>query len=184
MISHPRQTPLHSQMHKKLMQWQGSVHRWQNYDWSGCRRHHAWRGGHLLLPRWYAVLWWRLWQCHCCQSLCRLGTVRETLACPNHPTPLPRIHGKVYEACVHSAMLHGSEMWAPNNHELQLLLHNDLLDLWHQRQRWNTLSFTNTEIRYWGYYAGTSLSATQILWPCTAGHFLYQMYYKLSYSQH
>ena len=23
--------------------------------------------GHFLLPWWYAVLWWGLWQCHCCQ---------------------------------------------------------------------------------------------------------------------
>ena len=27
-------------------------------------------------------------QCHCCQMLCGLGKVQETLACPNHKTPL------------------------------------------------------------------------------------------------
>ena len=30
----------------------------------------------------------------------------------------PKIRGKVYEACVRSAMLHGSETWGPNNREL------------------------------------------------------------------
>ena len=42
-------------------------HQWQNSDLSACRQHHAWCGGHFLLPRWHAVLQWRLWQWHCCQ---------------------------------------------------------------------------------------------------------------------
>ena len=37
----------------------------------------------------------------------------------------PRIRGKVYEACVHSAMLHGSETWGPKKTELQRLRRND-----------------------------------------------------------
>ena len=37
----------------------------------------------------------------------------------------PKIHGKVYEACVCSAMLHGSETWGPNSPELQRLHRND-----------------------------------------------------------
>ena len=37
----------------------------------------------------------------------------------------PRIHGKVYEARVRSAMLHGSETWGPREPELPRLRHND-----------------------------------------------------------
>ena len=37
----------------------------------------------------------------------------------------PKIRGKVYEACVRSAMLHGSETWGPKNTELQRLRRND-----------------------------------------------------------
>ena len=36
----------------------------------------------------------------------------------------PRICGKVYEACVHSAMLHGSKMWVQNNPKLRWLCRN------------------------------------------------------------
>ena len=49
----------------------------------------------------------------------------------------PRICGKVYESCV-----------CPNNQERQRHLRKDChdpLDLWHQRQRRNTLRFTTTE---------------------------------------
>ena len=42
----------------------------------------------------------------------------------------------------------------------------DSLDLWHQRQRWNTLSFTTTETWHRGHYIGPSLSMTQMVWPC------------------
>ena len=38
-----------------------------------CQGYHAWCGGHFLLPRWYAVLRWGLWQRHCCQILCGLA---------------------------------------------------------------------------------------------------------------
>ena len=37
----------------------------------------------------------------------------------------PRIRGKVYGACVHSAMLHGSETWGLNNLELQQFRRDD-----------------------------------------------------------
>ena len=46
----------------------------------------------------------------------------------------PRIRSKVYEACVHSAMLYGSEMWGPNSSALPQWPCHDPLDLWHQRQ--------------------------------------------------
>ena len=61
---------------------------WQNCDWSGCKRHHAWCGGHFGLPGWHIVLRWGRWQCHCHQMLCGLGKAQETLACPYHQTPL------------------------------------------------------------------------------------------------
>ena len=45
--------------------------------------------------------------------------------------------GKVFNACVRSAMLHGSETWAPSAPDLQRLRRNDRamvrpLDLWCQ----------------------------------------------------
>ena len=76
------------------------------------------------------------------------------------------IDGNVYEACW--AMLHSSETWGSNNPAVamsQWLCH-DLLDLWHQRQRWNTLCFTTTETWHWGYLISPSLSVTQMVRPC------------------
>ena len=40
------------------------------------------------LSGWHAVLWWGLWQCHCCRILCGLGKVQETTACPHLQAPL------------------------------------------------------------------------------------------------
>ena len=37
----------------------------------------------------------------------------------------PKVRGKVYSACVRSAMLHGSETWGPNAADLQRLRRND-----------------------------------------------------------
>ena len=85
--------------------------------------------------------------------LCALGKLLPVLTTRHLSL---RIGGKVYEACVHLAMLHGSEMWGPNNSELQQLCH-DLLDLWHQRQRWNSHSFTTAETWHWRYYVSPSL---------------------------
>ena len=64
------------------------AHRPQTNDSSGCRRHQAWCGGHFLLSWWHAVLLWGLWPCHCCQMLCGLGKVPETIACPHLQAPL------------------------------------------------------------------------------------------------
>ena len=75
----------------------------------------------------------------------------------------PRIRGKVYKACICSAMLHGSETWGPNKPEPQLLRQNDramihwICDI---KDRRNTLSFTTIQTWYRGYYIGPSLSAT------------------------
>ena len=84
---------------------------------SGCRRHQAWCGGHFLLSGWHAVLWWGVWQCHCCQMLHGLEKFRKLLPVLTskqcwHLSPNAR--GKAFMACVCSAMLHGSETWGPN----------------------------------------------------------------------
>ena len=54
-----------------------------------------------------------------------LGKVQETT--PNtdflHVSPLTR--GKVLRACIRSALLHGSETWAPTAPDLQRLRRND-----------------------------------------------------------
>ena len=91
-----------------------------------------------------------MWQCHCCQMLCGLGKVHETLACPNHQIPLTQDKCQGVRACVCSAMLHHSKTWGAKEPEtatapLQCPCH-DPLDLWHQIQGLNTLSFTTTEI--------------------------------------
>ena len=74
-----------------------------------------------MLPRWYAVLRWGLWQSHCCKMLCGQGKVKKTLACPNHQTPLTRIHRNVYEAYVGSPMAHGNEKCGPKEPESRQL---------------------------------------------------------------
>ena len=115
---------------------------------NGCWQHHAWCGGHFLLPRSYAVLWWGLWQCRCCRCYVAWRKLRKLLPNLNTWHLLPRICCKVYKACFHSAMLHGSETGDQitlNCSALQQWLCLDLLDLWHWRQRWNALSFTTTE---------------------------------------
>ena len=46
--------------------------------------------------------------------------------CQSSPQiPLYTIRGRVFSACVGSAMLHGGEAWAPNVFDLQLLQRND-----------------------------------------------------------
>ena len=76
----------------------------------------------------------------------------------------------------------GHGHWFPWMHIvcMKVLLHAwnvaDPLDLWHQRQRWNTLSFTTTKTWHHGYHIGSSLWTTQMVWPCTTGHVLYQIF--------
>ena len=45
------------------------------------------------------------------------GKFRELLPVLPNRNLSPRIRGKVYEACIRSAMLHGSEMWGPKEPE-------------------------------------------------------------------
>ena len=84
-----------------------------------------------------------------------LGNVLETLACPNHQTPLREVVKLGAQAtliCSGSAA-----MTTP-----------DPLDLWHQRPRRSTLSFTTT----YTYYGSHLQSAAQMVWTCTACHIL------------
>ena len=99
------------------------AHQWQNCDWIECWWHYVWCGGHFLLPRWYdAVLWWGLWQCNCCQILC--GLFRKFLPGLTTRHLSPRIRGIVHEACVRSAMFHGSEPWGPNRNTKRFIYEN------------------------------------------------------------
>ena len=82
--------------------------RWPNCDWIECRWHHAWCGCHFLLPLWYAPVGG-------CDSViaarCYVAweNFRKLLPVLTSKHLSPRIHGKVYKACVHSDVLHGSE---------------------------------------------------------------------------
>ena len=59
-----------------------------------------------------------------------------------------------------------------------------IVDLWHHRHKWNTLSFTTIETWHWGYYVSPSKSETQMVWPCTAGQVLYQIYHQQGLGRH
>ena len=116
----------------------------------------------------YAVLWWGLWQCHCCQMLCGLEKVQFwSFLTTRHLSPW--IHGKVYEAWVRSAMLHGSKTWGPNATALLQWLCHDPLDPWHQRQRWNTQLhyYRNLTLRilHWSFTVGDSDGMAMISGP-------------------
>ena len=70
----------------------------------------------------------------------------------------PKVRGKVYTACVRSAMLHG-EMWGPNTSDLERLCPNehamnDLLDLLHQRPKLNTIRNLASKILWESFTAG------------------------------
>ena len=62
---------------------------------------------------------------YCYKILYCLGKVQETtsILTSMHVSPLTR--GKVFSACVCSALLHGSETWAPTASDLQRLRRND-----------------------------------------------------------
>ena len=129
----------------------------------GCRRHRAWCGGHVLLPRWYAVLWCEsVIAVRCCMAWGKFRKLLHVLTTRHLP---PKIRDNVYET---SIMLHGSETLGPNHPELQRFRLNDrTMTQWScgiKKQRPNTLSFTTTETWHWGYYIGPSLSATQGLY--------------------
>ena len=61
----------------------------------------------------------------------------------------PKVCGKVCEACVRSAMLHGSETWGPKEPELRLCHNDHAMISWicgiKDRDRQNTLRLTTTE---------------------------------------
>ena len=81
--------------------------------------------GHVLLPRRCAVLRWGCDSAIPARYCITRGESRKLLPAliPRHLSR--RIHGNVYEACVCSAMLYGSETRGPNNFELQWLRRMD-----------------------------------------------------------
>ena len=119
-------------------------------------------GGHFLLSGRHAVPWWGLWQCHCRQMLRGLRKLVPVLT-TTHLSP--KVRGKVYMACVRSAMIHGPLGYAP---------HHDPMDLWHHRQM-KHLSLTAQETLHWGYYNTPSQLAAGMVWICTACHVLYKI---------
>ena len=58
----------------------------------------------------------------CCVAL---GKLRKLLPVLTFRHPSPEMPGKVYAACVHSAMFHSSETWGPNTLVLKWLHCND-----------------------------------------------------------
>ena len=115
--------------------------------------------------------------------LCGLGKFRKHLPVLTTRHLLLRIWGKVYEACVHRAMLHGSETWGPNNLELQRLHRYDhIIFLWicgikDRGERPSASLLQKLGIQ------DIMVLADQMAWPCTTAHVLYQIYHKLSDSQ-
>ena len=95
----------------------------------------------------------------------------------------PSIRGKVYGACIRSAMLHGSETWGPKEIKLRQL-HRDDRAVIHWIYGIKDRNETPSDSLLQKHYVGTSLSATQMVWPCTTGHILYQNYHKLSDPRH
>ena len=94
------------------------AHRRKNSNPNGC---------HFLLSGWQAVHRRRLWQCRCCQMLCDHGKAQNTPVQPHHLAPLTnrKLWVKVCMACVHSAMIHGSETWEPDAPDFKRFRYND-----------------------------------------------------------
>ena len=117
---------------------------WQNCDWSG---------------NWWHYAWWHLGDMLCSSGGCdsaiaarcwgKFGKLLPVLT-TRHLSP--RIHGKVCEACVRSALLHGSKTWGPNCSGSAAMTVPCFAELWYQRPRWNTISFTTTTRQIWGIW--------------------------------
>ena len=95
----------------------------------------------------------------------------------------------MYEACVRLDMLHGSEMQGPKEHELRRL-HRNARAMIHwicgikDRDKIPSAPLLQKLDIDRGHYISPSLSATQMVWPHTTGQVLYQIYHKISDSQH
>ena len=95
----------------------------------------------------------------CCMAW---GKLRKLLPVLTTRHLSPRIHGKVYEVCVHLAMLLGSETWGPE--EPQWPCH-DTLDLWLQRPRQ-----TSPQLHYYRNLAEDITSVLRCQWLRWYGH--------------
>ena len=114
---------------------------------------------------------------------CCVGKVHETLAKPDHQTPLTQdtwqdvrgLRSLSYAPCpwLCNEGVQEPEMRRSVASQWPCL---DPLDLWNQRQSQNNLCFTTTETWHRGHHIRPSLSATRTVWTCTTGHVLYQVY--------
>ena len=106
------------------------------------------------------------------------GKLRKLLPVLNIRHLSPRICSKVYEACVHSMVAkHGVQIATNCSGSAAMTLPWSVGSVaW----KWNILTFTTTETWHQGYHIGHSLSTPHVVWSCTTGHVLYQIYHKLS----
>ena len=103
--------------------------------------------------------------------LCGLGKVQETLACPNLQTPLIQdmwqgvcsLHLLSYASCISIAM---NVPWSVGSVASKT-------EMKHPQLHYNRNLTSRTSHQSY-------VLATQIVWPCTTGHILYQFYHKLS----
>ena len=134
------------------------------------------------------VHWWGLWQCHCCQMLYGQRKIWETLACHDHPTPLTQDTWQGVRGL-------GSLSYAP-----RMAKHVD------QRiPTWSGSAATTVPWYIWYVASKTDETSSaslllklgikditsilcfwRFIWygHVRGGHVLYQIYHKLSTSQH
>ena len=144
------------------------------------------------------VMWKQLFACYLGDMLCSgggydnaiqsrccvvWGKLRKLLLVLTSRHLSPRIRGMLYEACIRSAMLHGSETWGQNEPELRRLGAMTVplsVGSMASKTRRNTLSVTTTETWYRRNYISLLLLSTQMARTCTTAHVLYEIYHRLS----
>ena len=85
----------------------------------------AQRGSQLLLSWRHVKRWWRMCPCYCYKMFHCLGKVQETTSNTDFQACVTINSWKSVSACIRSALLHGSETWAPTALDLQRLRRND-----------------------------------------------------------
>ena len=82
--------------------------------------------GTIFIFYWiHTVCWRRMQACYDQHMWYCLGNFMRILPILTSKHVSHRTRGKVFNACVHSALLHGSETWAPTAPDLQRLHRND-----------------------------------------------------------
>ena len=114
------------------------------------------------------------------------GKLRKLLPVLTTKHLSPKIRGKVYEAGVSSAMLHGSETWGLNTIDLLRLRHSDramICWIFGTKVRDERPLASLLQRLGWGCYGIPSHLATQMVWTCTACLVMYQISHRPSDSQ-